>query len=47
MLYHPCAYPSEVDRLRNLVRGCVGKHVITPSTYLSPERVMIIGCCVA
>ncbi|ODM94634.1 Tumor protein p53-inducible protein 13 [Orchesella cincta] len=47
MLYHPCAYPSEVNRLRTIVKGCVGKHVITPSTLLTPERPLALvawGC---
>jgi len=38
MLYHPCAHPAEVNKLKKLVKGCVGKHIITPSTLLSPER---------
>jgi len=42
MLYHPCAYPSQVDRLREIVTGCIGKHIITPSTLVDPERVNII-----
>jgi hypothetical protein len=39
MLYHPCAHPTEVAKLKKLVKGCVGKHVITPSNLVPPERV--------
>ncbi|CAG7826826.1 unnamed protein product [Allacma fusca] len=37
MLYHPCAHPMEVKRLRSIVTRCFGNHVITPSTLLPPE----------
>lgn len=50
MLYHPCAHPAEVAKLKKLVKSCIGKHVITPSTLLTPERVsgaaLCIDCCV-
>ena len=39
MLYHPCAHPMEVSRLKKVVRECWGKHVITPSTLVPPDRV--------
>ncbi|XP_065281987.1 uncharacterized protein [Dermacentor albipictus] len=38
MLYHPCTHPYYVDTLRNIVTGCLRKHVITPYVHLSPER---------
>ncbi|CAG7837795.1 unnamed protein product [Allacma fusca] len=47
MLYHPCAHPMEVKRLRSIVTRCFGKHVITPSTLLPPERPLALvawGC---
>ena len=39
MLYDPCVLQSEVEKLRNIVRSCIKKHVITPTTFLSPEKV--------
>ena len=39
MLYDPCVLDSEVDKLRKIVRSCIKKHVITPTTFLSRERV--------
>lgn len=42
MLYHPCAHPMEVNKLKTLVKGCVGKHIITPSTLVPPERVSYV-----
>jgi hypothetical protein len=39
MLYHPCAHPAEVNKLKKLVKNCVGKHIITPSNLVPPERV--------
>jgi hypothetical protein len=38
MLYHPCAHPAEVAKLKKVVKSCIGKHVITPSTLLTPDR---------
>lgn len=38
MLYHPCALPDEVNRLKRLVRSCLYRHVITPFKGLTPER---------
>ena len=39
MLYDPCVLDSEVNKLRKIVRSCIKKHVITPTTFLSRERV--------
>ena len=39
MLYDPCTLESEVDKLKRIVRTCIKKHIITPTTFLSPERV--------
>lgn len=39
MLYDPCVLQSELEKLRKIVRGCIRKHIITPTTFLSPERV--------
>ena len=41
MLYHPCVLDSEVRKLKKLVQGCIKKHVITPTTFLSRERVSL------
>ncbi|XP_011700226.1 PREDICTED: uncharacterized protein LOC105457318, partial [Wasmannia auropunctata] len=38
MLYHPCANPLEVERLKNLVSKCLWRHIITPYNYLEEER---------
>jgi len=47
VLYHPCADYQEVEKLRQLVRGCIRKHVITPYPQLSAERPLALvawGC---
>ncbi|XP_012535496.2 uncharacterized protein LOC105836185 isoform X1 [Monomorium pharaonis] len=47
MLYHPCANPLEVERLRNLVSKCLWRHIITPYSYLDEERPLALlswGC---
>ncbi|XP_057654821.1 uncharacterized protein LOC130893064 [Diorhabda carinulata] len=38
MLYHPCANKNEVKLLKNLVKGCLFKHIITPYNLLNPSR---------
>ena len=40
MLYHPCAEPSEIIKLKKLVKSCLWKYVITPWNMLSREMVM-------
>lgn len=50
MLYHPCANPLEVERLKNLVNKCLWRHVITPYSYLDEERPLALlswGCRLA
>ncbi|XP_037093288.1 uncharacterized protein LOC119113072 [Pollicipes pollicipes] len=47
MLYHPCADYEAVAELRQLVRGCIRKHVITPYPALSAARPLALvawGC---
>ncbi|OXU17642.1 hypothetical protein TSAR_015970 [Trichomalopsis sarcophagae] len=47
MLYHPCANAIEVDRLKQLVKGCLRRHVITPYNMLDEERPLAVltwGC---
>ncbi|XP_034110878.1 uncharacterized protein LOC117572280 [Drosophila albomicans] len=38
MMYHPCAYHGQVEQLQHIVRGCLYRHLITPSQDLTPER---------
>ncbi|KAJ8967656.1 hypothetical protein NQ314_002691 [Rhamnusium bicolor] len=38
MLYHPCANKNQVNTLRNLVKSCLYRHVITPYNLLSLDR---------
>lgn len=38
MLYHPCAHPLEIERLRQIVRSCLFRHVISPNQHLTMER---------
>ncbi|KAK4027064.1 hypothetical protein OUZ56_016083 [Daphnia magna] len=37
MLYHPCAEPSEILKLKKLVKSCLWKYVITPWNKMSRE----------
>lgn len=37
MLYDPCALSSQVDKLKNLLKSCLFRHIITPHK-LSKER---------
>lgn len=39
MLYHPCANHLEVEILRKLVTGCIRRHIISPSNFVSVDRV--------
>ncbi|KAH8262066.1 hypothetical protein KR038_011855 [Drosophila bunnanda] len=38
MLYHPCAFPGQVEQLQHMVSGCLYRHLISPSQALSAER---------
>ncbi|XP_064461085.1 uncharacterized protein LOC135371044 [Ornithodoros turicata] len=38
MLYHPCTLPSLVDKLRDIVKSCLRKYIITPYRQLTRER---------
>ncbi|KAH8296287.1 hypothetical protein KR054_004059 [Drosophila jambulina] len=38
MLYHPCAFPGQVEQLQRMVSGCLYRHLISPSQALSAER---------
>ncbi|XP_022184770.2 uncharacterized protein LOC111044029 [Nilaparvata lugens] len=38
MLYHPCAHPLLVRELKDIVKSCLYRHVITPYNLLSPIR---------
>jgi len=39
MLYHPCADPREVDKLRQVVTSCLRRHIISPSRDLFRDEV--------
>ena len=41
MLFDPCTLDSEVQKLKKIVQGCIKKHVITPTTFLSSKRVKV------
>jgi len=46
-LYHPCADPAEVDKLRNFARSCFYRWVMTPNRNLDetfPFAVVTFGC---
>lgn len=46
-LYHPCANPLEVKRLKSLVAGCLRRHIITPCEVLTEQRPLAVvswGC---
>ncbi|XP_047005040.1 uncharacterized protein LOC124624081 [Schistocerca americana] len=38
MLYHPCADPSEVEALKQLVKNCLRRHIISPYNLLDSKR---------
>ncbi|KAG8225931.1 hypothetical protein J437_LFUL005967 [Ladona fulva] len=42
MLYHPCANPVEVNRLRKIVKGCLRRYIITPYTLMDEQRPMAV-----
>ena len=39
MLYHPCAHPAMVNRLKRLVKGCIRKHIISAYPDVPVDRV--------
>lgn len=39
MLYHPCANYNEVVHLKDIVRNCMYRHIITASNDLHQDRV--------
>ncbi|EDW18387.1 uncharacterized protein LOC6582207 [Drosophila mojavensis] len=42
LLYHPCAFQGQVAQLENIVRGCLYRHLVTPSQLLTPERPLAV-----
>jgi len=38
MLYHPCAHPAMVNRLKRLVKGCIRKHIISAYPDVPVDR---------
>ncbi|KZC06978.1 PREDICTED: uncharacterized protein LOC107195223 [Dufourea novaeangliae] len=46
-LYHPCANPLEVKRLKSLVTSCLRRHIISPYNLLDHDRPLALlawGC---
>ncbi|XP_076757930.1 uncharacterized protein LOC143427570 [Xylocopa sonorina] len=46
-LYHPCANPMEVKRLKSLLAGCLRRHIISPYNLLDERRPLALvswGC---
>lgn len=41
MLYHPCANPLEVKRLKKILSECMRRYIITPYTLLDEDRVSL------
>lgn len=47
MLYNPCTVASAVNKLKDIVKNCIKKHIITPSQLLKPDRPLALvawGC---
>ncbi|XP_023327604.1 uncharacterized protein LOC111700795 isoform X2 [Eurytemora carolleeae] len=47
MLYHPCTHPILVQQLRDLLTGCIRKHIITPHNDLPEDKPLALvawGC---
>lgn len=42
LLYHPCAVHGQVEELKNIVRNCLYRHLISPSFSLSRERPLAV-----
>lgn len=40
-MYHPCAPAEHVAKLRELARGCLQKHILTPYPKLTKEEVSV------
>ncbi|XP_018322025.1 uncharacterized protein LOC108734827 isoform X2 [Agrilus planipennis] len=38
MLYHPCADPQEINKLKGIVTNCLYRHIITPYNKLQSQR---------
>lgn len=38
LLYHPCAFAGQIVQLQNTLKGCLYRHIITPSQQLTPQR---------
>lgn len=46
-LYHPCADAGEIEKLRQIVKGCLRRHIITPYNKLTkttPFALLSWGC---
>lgn len=38
LLYHPCAFAGQIEQLQKTLKGCLYRHIITPTQHLSPRR---------
>ncbi|XP_019850077.1 PREDICTED: uncharacterized protein LOC109580924 [Amphimedon queenslandica] len=47
LLYHPCAPMDQVIAMKDILSGCMRKHIITPYPHLSEEKplaLVTLGC---
>jgi len=42
MLYHPCAHPVLVQRMRAVLKSCLFRHIISPYNLVPEDRVCMI-----
>lgn len=42
-LYHPCADPDQIDRLKFLAQSCLKAYIITPYKNLTKDKVRVLG----
>lgn len=38
LLYHPCAFAGQIEQLQKTLKGCLYRHIITPTQHLTPRR---------
>uniref|UniRef100_A0A2M3ZEG3 Putative secreted peptide n=1 Tax=Anopheles braziliensis TaxID=58242 RepID=A0A2M3ZEG3_9DIPT len=41
-LYHPCANKQQVDEMKQIVKGCLFRHIITPSQLPTRDRPFVL-----
>uniref|UniRef100_A0A1B0FJW6 Uncharacterized protein n=1 Tax=Glossina morsitans morsitans TaxID=37546 RepID=A0A1B0FJW6_GLOMM len=42
LLYHPCAFPGQVNLLKNILQSCLYRRIVTPSQLPSTERPIVL-----